>query len=62
MKLVTNLLAVICLTMSGVAWAQKADGYAWEPNDNFRPEFTRPQLMRKFISTLTKKRLRRALS
>lgn len=37
MKLVTNLLAVTCLTMSGVSWTQKADAYAYRQNDNFHP-------------------------
>jgi hypothetical protein len=37
MKLVTNLLAVTCLTMSGVSWAQKTDWYAYQQNDNFHP-------------------------
>ena len=37
MKLVTNLLGGTCLIMSGVWCAQKADGYAYQQNDNFHP-------------------------
>lgn len=37
MKLGINLLALACLSMSAIAWAQKADGYAYQQNDNFPP-------------------------
>lgn len=37
MKLVINLLAITCLSVPAFASAQKADGYAYQQNDNFPP-------------------------
>ncbi len=61
MKLVTNLLAVTCLTMSGVAWAQKADGYAWEPNDNFRPGIYQARVDAKVYFDIDKKAIKKGV-
>lgn len=37
MKLLINLLAVVCLNVPTISWAQKADGYDYQENDNFPP-------------------------
>jgi hypothetical protein len=61
MKLVTKLLAVTCLTVSGVAWAQKADGYAWEPNDNFRPGVYEATVNAKVYFDIDKKAIKKGV-
>jgi hypothetical protein len=61
MKLVTNLLAVTCLTMSGVSWAQKADGYAWEPNDNLRPGIYQARVDAKVYFDIDKKAIEKGV-